>query len=172
VPGPIAMQLEYSLTARDIEREHIPAARECNMAVMPWSPLAGGFLTGKYRQDDTGNTGRLSGANPFGNSKFSSKNWDILEVLRAVSVEQDRPMAEIALAWVMARPGVTSTLVGASNVAQLEGNLAAMDVLLTDDQVKRLNYCSAVIPGFTDSLASPAIRRMVFGGNDVRAWGE
>jgi aryl-alcohol dehydrogenase-like predicted oxidoreductase len=172
VPGPIAMQLEYSLVARDIEREHIPAAREANVAVMPWSPLAGGFLTGKYKQDDTSNTGRLSGSNPFGNSKFNRKNWEILDVLNGVSMEQDRPIAEIALAWVMAQPGVTSTLVGASNVAQLDANLAAMDVILTLDQVERLNAVSAVTPGFTDSLASPAVRRMVFGGNDVRAWRE
>ncbi len=172
VPGPIAMQLEYSLVARDIEREHIPAAREGNMAVMPWSPLAGGFLTGKYKRGDTGNTGRLSGSNPFGDSKFSAKNWDILDVLRSVAAEQDRPMAQVALAWAMVQPGVTSTLVGASNVGQLEGNLAALEVALTADQMERLNNVSAVTPGFTDSLASPAIRRMVFGGNDVQGWGE
>ena len=98
VPGPIAMQLEYSLVARDVEAEHFPAAREAGMGVMPWSPLAGGFLTGKYRRGDTGNTGRLSGANPFGSSKFSDRNWEILEVLKSVANELDRPAAQIALA--------------------------------------------------------------------------
>ena len=70
VAGPIAMQLEYSLVARDVESEHFPAAREAGIGVMPWSPLAGGFLSGKYNRGDTSRTGRLSGANPFGNSKF------------------------------------------------------------------------------------------------------
>lgn len=98
VPGPIAMQLEYSLVARDVEPEHFPAAREAGMGVMPWSPLAGGFLSGKYTRGDTGNSGRLSGANPFGNSKFTDRNWDILDVLRSVSQELDRTAAQTALA--------------------------------------------------------------------------
>lgn len=86
-PAPIAIQVEYSLVARDIEAEHIPAALEGGMGVMPWSPLAGGFLTGKYRREDTTNTGRLSGANPFGQSKFVDRNWDVLETLKAVAKE-------------------------------------------------------------------------------------
>ena len=62
VPGPIAIQVEYSLIARDVESEHMPVAREAGMGVMPWSPLAGGFLTGKYRREDTSGSGRLSGS--------------------------------------------------------------------------------------------------------------
>ena len=84
VPGPIAMQLEYSLVARDVEAEYFPVAREAGMGIMPWSPLAGGFLTGKYTRGDTGNTGRLSGPNPFGDSKFTDRNWDILDMLREI----------------------------------------------------------------------------------------
>ena len=123
IPGPIAMQLEYSLVARDVEAEHFPAAHEAGMAVMPWSPLAGGFLTGKYKRGDTGNSGRLSGPNPFGSSKFTDRNWEILAALTTVASELDRPPAQVALAWVMARPGVTSTLIGASSLAQLASNL-------------------------------------------------
>jgi aryl-alcohol dehydrogenase-like predicted oxidoreductase len=82
VPGPVVIQVEYSLVARDVEAEHFPAAREGGMGVIPWSPLAGGFLTGKYRREDTSGTGRLSHANPFGNSKFADRNWDILDVLK------------------------------------------------------------------------------------------
>ncbi|WP_284945374.1 aldo/keto reductase [Acidisoma cladoniae] len=172
VPGPIAMQVEYSLVARDIEREHIPVAREAGMAVMPWSPLAGGFLTGKYKRDDNSGTGRLSGTNPFGKSKFVDRNWDILDVLGDVAAEHDRPLSQIALAWTRAQPGVTSIVIGARKVAQLEDNLAALDITLTDVQMRRLNEASATLPGFTDSLAAPGIRRMVFGGHDVRGWGE
>ena len=170
IPGPIAIQVEYSLVARDVESEHVPAAREAGMGVMPWSPLAGGFLTGKYQREDTSGSGRLSGANPFGNSKFVDRNWDVLEVLKAVAAEHDRPAAQIALAWVMARPGVTTTLIGASKLPQLASNIAAAEVGLTPDQVKRLDDVSAPAPGFSAGLASPMIRRMVFGGNDVRGW--
>jgi aryl-alcohol dehydrogenase-like predicted oxidoreductase len=170
VPGPIALQVEYSLVARDIEAEHVPAAREGGMGVMPWSPLAGGFLTGKYQRDDTAGTGRLSGANPFGDSKFSDRNWAILSTLQDVAAEQDRPCAQIALAWVMAQRGVASTLVGARSVSQLSGNLAATVVALTSDQRDRLDEVSAVAGGFSANLMTPMIRRMVYGGHEVAGW--
>lgn len=172
VPGPIAMQLEYSLVARDVESEYFAAAREGGMGVMPWSPLAGGFLTGKYNREDTSSSGRLSGANPFGDSKFSTRNWDILDAATTVALEHDKPVAQIALAWAMARPGVTSTLIGARKLAQLESNIAAVDLQLSDDQMHRLNEASNPLPTFASSLATPHIRKMVFGGHDVVGWGE
>ncbi len=170
VPGPVAIQVEYSLVARDVEAEHFPAAREAGLGVMPWSPLAGGFLSGKYDRADTGGTGRLSGANPFGNTKFVDRNWDILEMLKAVAAELDRPPAQVALAWTMARPGVASTLVGARTVLQLESCIAAAGLRLGDDQMGRLDAASAPAPGFSTGLTSSAIRRMVFGGHDVAGW--
>lgn len=172
IPGPIAMQVEYSLVARDVEAEHVPVAREGNMGVMPWSPLAGGFLTGKYDRDDTSGTGRLSVANPFGDSKFSDHNWDILAVLNEVAIEQDRTPAQVALAWVMARPGVTSTLVGASSVTQMRSNIAAVNVVLTQEQFARLDQISAAQGGFTASLTSSMVRQMIYGGNKVTGWSE
>lgn len=172
VPGPIALQLEYSLVARDVEAEHFPAAAEAGMAVMPWSPLAGGFLTGKYKRQDTANSGRLSGPNPFGSSKFVGRNWDILATLRAVASELDRPLAQVALAWVMARPGVTSTLIGVSTLAQLSSNLAAAEITLGPDHMARLDTASAPPMGFSAALTQPMIRHMVYGGNDVRGWNE
>lgn len=171
-PQPIALQVEYSLVARDIEAEHIPAARGGGMGVMPWSPLAGGFLTGKYKREDTSATGRLSGANPFGDSKFSDRNWEILAELQEVAAEQNRAPAQIALAWVMAQRGVASTLVGARSVAQLSGNIAACEVTLTNDQTNRLDQVSAPASGFSASLTTPMIRRMVYGGHDVNGWTE
>jgi len=170
VSGPIAMQVEYSLAARDIEREHLPVALEGGMGVVPWSPLAGGFLSGKYTREDTGDSGRLSGDNPFGDSKFTDRNWDLLDVMRTVAEEQGRSLAQVALAWLGARSGVVSTLVGASRVEQLHDNIAALEVALTPEQTARLDKASANAPGFTDMLAAPAVRRMIFGGNDVRQW--
>ena len=172
VPGPIAMQLEYSLVARDVESEHFPAAREGGMGVMPWSPLAGGFLSGKYRRDDVAGKGRLSGANPFGNTKFTERNWAIVDTLEQVAGEMERSMAEVALAWTLAREGVASTLVGASKVSQLESNIAATDIHFDAAHLERLNDASAPPLGFSSGLGSPMIRRMIFGGNDVKGWGE
>lgn len=170
IPGPVAMQVEYSLVARDIEREHVPAAREADMAVMPWSPLAGGFLTGKYQRGQAGNAGRLNRPNPFGDSKFSDKNWEILSVLEEVAAEHARPPAQVALAWALARPGVGTVIVGASRLSQLSDSIAALGCVLNADQTARLDAVSAPPPGFSDSLATPGIRRMVFGGQQVRGW--
>ena len=172
IPGPIAMQVEYSLVARDVESEHIPAAREAGMAVVPWSPLAGGFLTGKYDRADTGNAGRLSGPNPFGKSKFVDRNWQILDGLKVVAAECERPMAQVALAWAMARPGINSTIIGASKVSQLKDNIAATEIELSRQFMDRLNEVSAAPPGFSSALTSPMIRRMIFGGHSVTGSGE
>jgi aryl-alcohol dehydrogenase-like predicted oxidoreductase len=172
VPGPIAMQLEYSLVARDVESEHLPVAREAGMGVMPWSPLAGGFLSGKYSRTDTSGSGRLSGPNPFGNSKFTEQNWAILDVLRRVASELERSMAETALAWAMARPEIGSTLIGASKLTQLESNIAATEVELSPSQIERLNTASAPPPTFSSTLTNKGLRAMLFGGHSVVGWGE
>ena len=172
VPGPVAIQVESARVARDGEAEHGPAAREGGMGVVPWSPLAGGFLSGKYRRGDTADTGRLSGANPFGDSKFTDCNWNILETLKAVAAELGRPVAQVALAWTLARPGVSATLVGASKVTQLADNIAATEIRLEDEQLARLNAASTPPVGFSAGLTAPFLRRMVFGGHDVAGWGE
>jgi aryl-alcohol dehydrogenase-like predicted oxidoreductase len=170
IPGPIAMQLEYSLIERSIEREHIPVAQEAGMALMPWSPLGGGFLTGKYDREAVAGKGRLSGTNPFGQSKFNDRNWAILEALRVVAAEQEQPLAQVALAWVMTRQGVTSTIIGASKVTQLKDNLAALQIALTPEQIDRLTTTSALPAGFTDGLGSAAVQHMIFGGHTVEGW--
>jgi aryl-alcohol dehydrogenase-like predicted oxidoreductase len=172
LPGPIAMQVEYSLVARDVEGEHFPAAAEAGMAIMPWSPLAGGFLSGKYQRDAARDTGRLSGPNPFGNSKFTDRNWAILDAVSGVAQALDRPVAQVALAWVMAQRGVTSTLVGARSLAQFHSNAAAIDIVLDAGQLATLNAASAPVPGFSASLAHPMIRQMIFGGHTVSGWTE
>jgi aryl-alcohol dehydrogenase-like predicted oxidoreductase len=142
------------------------------MGIMPWSPLAGGFLTGKYNRADTRNSGRLSGENPFGDSKFTDRNWDILDAVKTVAAELDRPAAQIALAWAMARSGLSSTLIGARSVSQLQSNIAALDIQLGKDQMDRLNAASAPALTFSSSLTTPMIRRMIFGGHDVVGWRE
>ncbi|WP_328774735.1 aldo/keto reductase [Deinococcus aquaedulcis] len=174
-PGPVALQLEYSLVARDLEREHGPAARELGLGLTPWSPLAAGFLTGKYTRQAGGTRGsahgegRLDGPNPFGDSKFTERNWHTLATVEAVAAEVGRPLAQVALAWVTAQRGVTSTILGASSARQLTDNLASLEVQLTAEHLSRLNEASA--PD-TPNFFSPGLRKMVFGGHDVQNWAD
>ena len=170
VPGPIAIQVEYSLVARDVEREHFAVAREGGMGVVPWAPLAGGFLSGKYSRGCKPEAARLSGPNPMGESKFTEENWKTLDVLKSVSLEVERPSAQVALAWAMSRPEVGSTLIGATHPSQLADNLAAIQIVLTADQIARLNRVSEPAAGFSGTLTSAPIRKMLFGGHIVQGW--
>ncbi|NML64822.1 aldo/keto reductase [Hymenobacter sp. RP-2-7] len=172
VPGPVALQLEYSLVSRTIEYELLPAARALGLGVCPWSPLAAGFLAGKYQRENpkAGGEGRLSGPNPFGDSKFTESNWQVLDALREVAGQLQRPLAQVALAWVQAQPGVASTIIGASQPAQLADNLASLEVKLAPEQLQKLNEASAPAPVFPYGIISPAVQRGIFGGHAVRGW--
>ena len=175
VPGPIALQLEYSLTERGIEREHVGAARQFGLGITPWSPLAAGFLAGKYQRSGEGTAtgeGRLSGPNPFGNSKFTERSWQTLDALRAVAAEMERPMSQVALAWVSAQPGISSPIIGANRVEQVQDNLASLDITFTAGQLRALDSASRMEPSTPSSILMPGIRRMVFGGASVQGWDE
>ncbi len=174
VPGPVALQLAYSLVERSIEREHVPAARECGLGLVPWSPLAAGFLTGKYQRaaaaaGATGQ-GRLDGPNPFGNTLFTDRNWRVLDALRAVAAQAEHPLAQVALAWAAAQPGVSSLILGASRVEQLHDNLAALDLRLSPEHLRALDEASAPDPAFPYGIFTPAGNRGVFGGTTVQGW--
>jgi aryl-alcohol dehydrogenase-like predicted oxidoreductase len=172
LPSPIAMQLAYSLVERNIEREHLPAARECGLGICPWSPLAAGFLTGKYQREDVGASGegRLIGPNPFGNMMFTDRNWRILDTLRNVAAQIERPLSQVALAWVSAQPSITSSLLGVSKLEQLHDNLSSLDIRLTPEQLQTLDESSAIDPGFPYSIFTPEINRSIFGGTTVKGW--
>jgi aryl-alcohol dehydrogenase-like predicted oxidoreductase len=171
----IALQLEYSLVERNIEREHIPAARELGLGICPWSPLASGFLTGKYgRHRDGGSAdGRLEkmkdSPNP-GFKKFTDHNWRILDVLLDVSRKLDRSAAQVALNWVATQPGVTSPIVGASKLSQLEDNLGALDFSIPAELRQQLDAVSAPASLHPYVFFEPFIQGMIHGGAKVRAW--
>lgn len=128
-----ALQLEYSLIERNIEREHVPAAQEFGMGICPWSPLASGLLTGKYKPSEGEKfegEGRLQKLKDSPNpvfDKFTEKNWGIVNKLLEVAEKVDRSPAQVALNWITKRPGVTSTIIGATRKSQLEDNLAALE---------------------------------------------
>jgi len=168
-----ALQLEYSLVERNIEREHIPAALELGWGVCPWSPLAGGFLAGKYRQEKGGTSGagRLDPTKGPGNpyfQRFTERNWRILDALTEVSKEADRRPAQVALNWITRRPGVASTIIGATSVAQLEDNLRALDFVLPHQASEKLEAASRPEAVFPYTFFGPPMQGMVRGGASVR----
>ena len=193
LPGPIAMQYFYSLTNRDIEDEHVPVAAEFGMGILPWSPLSFGFLSGKYDRAaveaaapraaglprDAAASGeqraegdkRLDGANPFGDSLFTERNWKIVETLKQVAKEAGETPARMALAWVTQRPGVTSTLMGVSRVAQITDNIASLGLAISAEHREALDAVSAPEPRMLYTLFTPAVRQhAVYGGSSVTPW--
>ena len=174
VPGPIALQMEYSLTERAIEYEYISMAREFSLGITPWSPLAAGFLAGKYSRDSNGNAhsggGRLD-LNLPSFQKFKEKNWRVLDVLRNVSDDAGVPMAKVALAWASAQPGVTSLILGASKLEQLHDNIASLEFTLTTEQLKTLSEGTAPDLVSPYLMARPEVKRGIFGGTEVQSWG-
>jgi aryl-alcohol dehydrogenase-like predicted oxidoreductase len=170
---PIALQLEYSLVERNIEREHIPAAQELGLGICPWSPLAGGLLTGKYRREnaDTGNEGRLHNLRGSGNpalNKLKDRNWPILDTLLEVSKKLDRTPAEVALNWAATQPGITSTIIGATNGSQLEKNIAALDLDIPADLRSHLDTVSALEETHPYVFFGSFFQNMINGGVEVR----
>ena len=187
LPGPIGLQYAWSLVERGVELDLLPMAQDFGLGMMPWSPLGGGLLTGKYGREklaaaseastvpnaaDTSEgqpRERLNGSNPYGGMLFTERNFAIVDVVKEVAAELGRSPAEVALAWVTGRKGVSSVLVGASRVEQLTQNMAALDITLDEDQLRRLEEVSALPllnPYFIFKMPSEAL----FGGSRVSAW--
>lgn len=145
---PAALQLEYSLLERTIEREHTGAASFTGMSVVGWSPLANGVLTGKYNPDETpGHGGRLDPSRNYPDQRPPTEHaWEVLAVVRRVAAELDSTPARVAIAWALGRPTIASVIVGATTPSQLDDNLAAVDLALTQDAWERLDAVSALGP--------------------------
>jgi aryl-alcohol dehydrogenase-like predicted oxidoreductase len=164
-----AAEMYYSLVGRDLEHEIVPFARDAGVGIMVWSPLAGGFLSGKYtREDPTGGGGRLAGFDfiPFDRER----GYDLVDVLRQIAADrQGVTAAQVALAWLLHQPQVAAVLVGASSAAQLDDNLAAAAVSLSAEelgQLDRLTASAATYPGWFnrtifDKTAAEALARSV-----------
>jgi aryl-alcohol dehydrogenase-like predicted oxidoreductase len=143
------LQAQYSLLVRDLEREHVPVCRERGIGILPWSPLAGGFLSGKYLQDQAPPAGsRLDKWRERLGRYDRPRNWRILDAVRQVGEEVGASASSVSLAWLLARPAVTSLVFGVRSVAQLEDNLAAVEVTLAPEQVARLDEASALELGY------------------------
>jgi aryl-alcohol dehydrogenase-like predicted oxidoreductase len=166
----IALQIEYSLIERTVERDLIPMAKEMGLGVIPWSPLASGVLSGKYsRADLVAGTGS---ADPVGTRKnvavahggLSERGLAIADAVKEVAREIGKTPAQVALSWTLLDPAVTAPIMGVRTIAQLEDNLGALDVTLDADQRARLDQASATDLGFPHAfLMQPMTRAVMFG---------
>lgn len=139
----VGMQYYYSVAGRDIEREILPLALDQNLALMPWSPLAGGFLSGKYTRGNeaAGDGRRLVFDFPPVNKE---KAYDIIDVMAGIAAEHGKTVAEVALAWVRQQTGVTSTIIGAKRPEQLLHNIRSAELELTAGDLQRIAEVSAL----------------------------
>jgi aryl-alcohol dehydrogenase-like predicted oxidoreductase len=150
----VGLQIEYSLLERTVEGELIPMALELGMGVTPWSPLKGGVLSGKYTRKNAGQadvTKRVWNA-----SYLTDKTYDVIDSLSAIAKRLDTTPARAALAWVQNRPGVASTILGARTIAQLDDNLAALEVQLSKEDVATLDALTTPTLNFPAQFLSVA----------------
>ncbi|MCU0658075.1 MAG: aldo/keto reductase [Polyangiaceae bacterium] len=188
LPGPIGLQNAWSLIERGVELDLVPMAEDLGLGIMPWGPLAGGLLTGKYDREmlaearravavpdrvmetETGARDRLSGDNPYGGMLFTERNFTIVDTLRAVAAEAEITMAQAALAWLLSRREVSSLLLGASRPEQVIANMNALTITLSPEQLARLHDISA-LPGLNPYFIFQIPREVLFGGQSVTPWG-
>ena len=137
----VALQNYYSIAGRDIEREIVPMAISENLGIMPWSPLAGGFLSGKFTRAGlkAGNSRRDEFDFPPVNKE---KAYDIIEVMQEIASAHNTSVATVALAWMLRKKGVTSIIIGAKKEKQLHENIASASLILTADEMSRLDAIS------------------------------
>lgn len=131
-------QMHYSLVMRDLETQHIPMQKQYGQGLTIWSPLAGGFLSGKYQRDNLRTTdGRLSG---FDFLQFDKvQGFDLIDAMRPIVERHDTSVARVAIAWLLAKSYVSSVLLGASKLGQLEDNLGAIDLKLDGSEIELLD---------------------------------
>jgi aryl-alcohol dehydrogenase-like predicted oxidoreductase len=160
----IGLQIEYSLLERTVEQELVPMAHELGLGITPWSPLKGGVLSGKYTRH---NAGQIKPDRGFiADTSLTEKTYRIVDELGNIAKAHESTAARVALAWVQAQPGVTSTIIGARRLAQLEDNLKAFEVKLSSEELGRLDALTKPTLGFPQSMQPwfPAIHN---GGTSV-----
>ncbi len=169
----VALQIEYSLVERTVEHELLPMAAALGLGVLPWSPLGGGVLTGKYSRADVQDS-REAAVSPSRKGVIASsghlneRSIEIAHEVRAVAEEVGSTPSRVALAWTLANPSVVSPIMGARTVAQAEDNLGALDVVLSPDHLDRLNRVSDPDPIFPARFVErPLVQQLIFGEASV-----
>jgi len=153
----IGLQIEYSLLERSVEQELVPMAEELGLGITPWSPLKSGVLSGKYTRKNA--TDAKADRAAFMASALNETTYDLIDELERIATAHDTTVARVSLAWVRARPGVTSTIIGARRVSQLEDNLKSLEVTLTPAELAHLDALTQPKFGFPQSMQAffPAI---------------
>jgi aryl-alcohol dehydrogenase-like predicted oxidoreductase len=141
----VALQIEYSLMERTVEGELIPMAEELGLGVLPWGPLKGGALSGKYTR---ANGAKMQGVRGARLGDLTEKQYDIIDAVGKIAAECNSDSPTVALAWLKAQPGVRSTIIGARTLEQLETNLKALDLTLTPEQIASLSNPSKPVLNF------------------------
>ncbi|MBN8477718.1 MAG: aldo/keto reductase [Burkholderiales bacterium] len=140
----VSVQNEYSLLVRDVESEVVPAMRKFGLGLLPFFPLAGGLLTGKYRHGEPLPAGaRLTDTKRSADRFLTERNWRIVDALQAFADSKGRKLVDVAVGWVLARPWVGSVIAGATSAEQIESNVAAGAVRLADDEIAELDRLTA-----------------------------
>ncbi|MEI6899084.1 MAG: aldo/keto reductase, partial [Bacteroidota bacterium] len=143
----VALQNFYSIAGRDLERELVPMAISEGLGLMPWSPLAGGLLSGKFTRDKlkAGESRRDAFDFPPVNKE---KAWDIIDVMVEIAGQYNVSVAQVALAWLLRKPAVTSIIIGAKRQEQLLDNIASTQLQLSEDDMRRLDAISSLAPEY------------------------
>ncbi len=145
----VALQAQYSLVVRDLEREHIPLCSKYGVGLLPWSPLASGFLSGKYRRNEPPPSGsRLDKWKKRLNEYDTDRNWRILDAVDFWARELGTSTSQVSLAWLLGKPVVTSVIFGARSLDQLEDNLKSIELKLPEAAMKALDEASAFELGY------------------------
>lgn len=149
---PVTLQPQYNLLVREIEWEIVPAAQHAALGLLPWSPLGGGWLTGKYQREQPPTGATRLGENPdrgveaYGRRSRVERTWAVVDAVRDVAGRRGASMAQVALAWLVDRATVTSVILGARTLEQLDDNLGAAELHLTPDETNRLDQVSDPAP--------------------------
>lgn len=153
-----SLQAYYSLVGRELEREIVPVVQDQNMGLLVWSPLAGGFLTGKYTRESAGEAGsrRVMFDYPPVNKE---KGYDIVEVLKDIAWEHEASIPQVALAWLLHQRAVSSVIIGAKSLDQLNDNLKSVDLILSKEQLRDLDEVSAITPEYPGWFTGAGDRR-------------
>jgi aryl-alcohol dehydrogenase-like predicted oxidoreductase len=154
----VALQIEYSLLERTVEGELVPMARELGLGITPWSPLAGGVLSGKFRREEGNAVTSDRGTRVL--SRLTDRTFAIVDELKRVAAALGTTPAAAALAWVQSRPGVKSTIIGARRIDQLDANLAALDLALPAEHVAALDQVSAPMLNFPAGFLGGSVNFM------------
>jgi aryl-alcohol dehydrogenase-like predicted oxidoreductase len=160
----IALQIEYSLLQRTVEGELVPMAQELGLGITPWGPLRGGALSGKYKRADKGKHDSTRG--PRVTSFLDDRTYDLLESMERIAKELGTTVPRVALAWVQTQPGVTSTIIGARTMQQLEDNVGALDVKLAPAHLATLGDATKPTLPFPVNMLA-AVPSFAYGGTTI-----